>query len=119
MSVLLTPSCARVSIAVMAGRRQVWTWIVLSQLPLALLTLALPAVARSAARPGGGWQAATLVATALLLAVCARRMVVIPTASTLTGLMTGADAIVPPVLSRLSPAAPGRPEQPRAPEHDR
>jgi hypothetical protein len=102
----------------MAGRRQVGTGITLF-----LLMFALPAAALGLSRPGGGWQAATeaatLIATALLLAVAAHRMGVVPVAGTVTGRMTGPDASAAPVLSRLSPDAPGRPEQPRAPGQHR
>ena len=102
----------------MAGRRQTWTGFTLF-----LLTLALPASALALSRSGlgweAGWQAATLVATALLLSVCASRMVVVPTRFATTGRLACPAAIDAPVLTRLSPNAPGRPEQPRAPGNDR
>ena len=99
-------------------RRQLW-----AGLTLFLLTLALPASALVVSRPGSGWEAATevatLVATVLLLAMSASRMVVVPTRFSVAGPLAGPDAIDAPVLSRLCPAAPGRPEQPRAPANNR
>ena len=98
----------------MAGRRQLWTGFTLF-----LLTLAVPASALVLSRSGTGWEAATLVATALLLSVCASRMVVVPTRFAMTGPLACPDAIHAAVLTRLSPNAPGRPEQPRAPGNHR
>ena len=95
-----------------------WTGIT-----LCLLTLALPASALALSRPGGGWEAATevatLAATALLLALSASRMVVVRTQFAVCGPPTGPAALAAPVLFRLCPAAPGRPEQPRAPANTR
>ena len=97
----------------MAGRRQGW-----AEITLLLLAFAVP-VSLLATSRSGGWEAATeaaaLVATTLLLALSAGRMVVVPTRTAVTGLRSGPEAIAAPVLSRLCPAAPGRPEQPRAP----
>lgn len=98
----------------MAGRRQLWSGITLF-----LLTFALPAAALALSRSGEGWQAVTVVAAALLLALGARRMAVVPTAGLVTGRTAGPDASSAPARSRLSPDAPGRPEQPRAPGQDR
>ena len=97
--------------AVRRQSRQFWAGISLFLLTPALL----PAAALEVSRPGAGWQAAALIATALLLAISARRMVVVPTWFAVTRPLLGPDAIEAPVLSRLCPAAPGRPEQPRAP----
>jgi hypothetical protein len=97
----------------MAGRRQVWTGITLF-----LLALALPAAAL-AAHPGEGWPAATVVATALLLAICARRMRAGPATTTGTEPAVRPVTAEHPVPAGLSPAAPGRPEQPRAPANAR
>ena len=86
------------------------------------MSFALPFSLLAASRTGG-WEAATeaaaLVATALLLALSAGRMVVVPTRTAVAGLRSGPEAIAAPVLSRLCPAAPGRPEQPRAPANRR
>jgi hypothetical protein len=98
----------------MAGRRQVWTGFA-----LLLLTLALPASALAPSRSGTGWEAAALVATALLLSVCASRMVVVPTRFAMTGPLACPDVLHAAVLTRFSPNAPGRPEQPRAPGNHR
>ena len=86
---------------------------------LFLLTFALPVTALGSSRPAAGWEAATLVATALLLAVCATRAVVVPTLSAVSRAVSGPAASGTPMLFWLSPDAPGRPEQPRAPGHPR
>jgi hypothetical protein len=102
----------------MAGRRQVGAGIALF-----LLALALPASGLVLTRSGGGWAAATqvaaLAATALLLAISARRPVVVPSLFAVSGPSAGSAGLDAPVLSRLCPAAPGRPEQPRAPASTR
>jgi uncharacterized oligopeptide transporter (OPT) family protein len=101
----------------MAGRRQAWTGITLF-----VLSLALPASASASAlvlvlsRPAAGMEAATLVATALLLSALAHRMTVVLTPAVVTRPLTGGRAAAAePVLFRLCPDAPGRPERPRAP----
>jgi hypothetical protein len=97
----------------MAGRRQVWTGITLFVLTVALT--ASQGLGAALSRPTSGWEAVTVVAAALLLAVCARRPRAVP-APAPSGRATGGPAAnLAPVLSRLSPDAPGRPQQPRAP----
>jgi hypothetical protein len=95
----------------MTGPRQLRTGIT-----LLLLSLVVPMSALVLSRPTAGWEAATLVATALLVAVCARRTVVVPRLSAVARAVTGpsaSDLLL--AAARLSPDAPGRPEQPRAP----
>ncbi|HST85671.1 MAG TPA: hypothetical protein VLL08_28290 [Kineosporiaceae bacterium] len=94
----------------MAGRRQVWAGITLF-----LLTLALPTSMLALSRLPNGWEAATLIATAILLSLCAQRArIVVLRLSTAAGSVIGPATSGPPVLSRLAPDAPGRP-MPRAP----
>jgi hypothetical protein len=110
MLVLLTLPGGRVSIAAMAGYRQGWTGITLF-----LLSLALPTSILALSRPPSGWEAATLIATALVLSLCAlRARIVVPRLSVAAGSVIGPATSGPPVLSRLAPDAPGRP-LPRAP----
>ncbi len=88
--------------------------------PMALSTfvllLVLPALALALGQPAGGWDAATLVATSIVLSLCAEWVRGdIPRLSTVAGSVSGsARAAAAPVLFRLSPAAPGQP-RPRAP----
>ena len=95
----------------MARRRQL-----LAGITLLLLALAQPMSAIVLSRPTGGWEAATLLATALLLsAVCASRAIVVHRLSAVAQSVTGPAADPTPATARLSPDIPGRPQQPRAP----
>jgi hypothetical protein len=78
-----------------------------------LLALALSALVLS--RPVGGWEAATLIATAVLVALCAGRVAVVPMRSRTAGSVIRSAVRMPPVPTGLRPNAPGHPQQPRAP----
>jgi hypothetical protein len=94
----------------MTGRRQLWTGIALF-----LLSFAVPALVVAPIRPGAGLEAATLVATALLLTLCASRALLVPVLASAAPSVTGPTATTAAVPTRLTPDAPGRPRQPRAP----
>lgn len=99
------PPVGRVSIAFMTERGQVWTGFAPSLLTF-LATLILPT---------SGWEAATLVATAIVVSLCAaQRRVIVPRLPVAAGSVVGPAAAAAPVLCRLGPDAPGRP-RPRAP----
>jgi hypothetical protein len=94
----------------MTGSRQLRTGIT-----LLLMSLVVPMSAIVVSRPAAGWEAATLIAAALLISVYARRAVVVPTLSAPARSVIGPPASAMLVTARLSPDVPGRPEQPRAP----
>jgi hypothetical protein len=94
----------------MTGSRQLRTGIT-----LVLLSLVVPMSAIVLSRSAPGWEAATLVATALLVSVWARRAVVVPALSAVAWSVTGPPSGTVLVTARLSPDVPGWPEQPRAP----
>jgi hypothetical protein len=86
----------------MTGRGQMWG---------AGITLLL----LSATVPGGGLETATLVATALLLAVYASQALIVPALALVSVSAVGTAVPTSPAPTRFSPDAPGRPQQPRAP----
>ena len=88
----------------MVGRRQIWTGIT-----LVLLSTAAP----------GGLETVALVATALLVAACVSRSLVVPALSAVALSVADPTARTTPAPTRLSPDAPGRPQQPRAPARGR
>ena len=93
----------------MARRRQVWAGFAL------FLLLALPTSMLALSRLPSGWEAATLIATAILLSLCVKRArITVLRLSTAAGSVIGPATSGPPVLCRLAPDAPGRP-MPRAP----
>lgn len=65
--------------------------------------------------PTSGWEAATLVATAIVVSLCTARVSgIVPRSPVAAGSVSGPAPAAAPVLSRLGPDAPGRP-RPRAP----
>lgn len=90
-----------------------WTGITL--FVLAIAVTASQGLGAALSRPASGLEVVTVVAAALLLAVCARQALAVPAPARTVRCAGGPAAGLAPVLSRLSPDAPGRPQQPRAP----
>jgi hypothetical protein len=78
-------------------------------------SLGLWAVVAGLGEPLGPWEAATLVATAMLISLCAARLVVVPlVAGPIDALAQAAGAVPLAPIGLCDPDAPGRP-RPRAP----
>jgi hypothetical protein len=94
----------------MAGRRQVWTG-----LTLLAMSAGLWAVAAGLVEPLGSLEAATLVATSMLISVCLVQLIAVPTLAGRVDPIASAAGTAPPALIwSCNPDTPGRP-RPRAP----